>query len=134
MMRHRMSALALFAAVSLTGCAEGANGGKGEVDKLTGGTGVDYFELGWSGGCYYNDGSTTATGTSDYALITDFQVGVDYLQLDGAYSNYYIGASVSGVSGYGVWYEQGAKDELVAVVQSTTTVTISNTINVAYYV
>ena len=120
---------------TLTGCAEGANGGKGEVDKLTGGTGVDYFELGWSGGCYYNDGSTTATGTSDYALITDFQVGVDYLQLDGAYSNYYIGASgVSGVSGYGVWYEQGSKDELVAVVQSSTTVTITNTLQVAYYV
>ena len=75
-----------------------------------------------------------ATGTSDYALISDFQVGVDRLQLDGAVSNYYIGASVSGVKGYGVWFEQGANDELVAVVQSTTTVNITNTLKVALYV
>jgi hypothetical protein len=93
------------------------------------------FELGWSGGCFYNDGSITSTGTTDYALITDFQVGVDSLQLDGAVSNYYIGASgIKGVTGSGLWFEQGAKDELVAVIQSTTTVTVSNTISVAYYV
>jgi len=119
---------------TLTGCADSANGGQGEIDKLTGGTDADLFELGWSGGCYYNDGSITATGTSDYALITDFTVGVDRLQLDGSYSNYYIGASISGVTGYGVWYEQGSKDELIAVIQSTTTITVSNTISVAYYV
>jgi len=106
-----------------------------QSDKLTGATGADLFELGWSGGCYYNDGSIRATGTSDYALITDFTVGVDRLQLDGASSNYYVGASgVSGLTGYGVWYEQGAKDELIAVIQSTTTITVSNTISVAYYV
>ena len=119
---------------TLTGCVDSANGGTGEIDRLTGGADADMFELGWSGGCYYNDGSITSTGTTDYALITDFQVGVDSLQLDGAVSNYYIGAVVSGVNGYGVWFEQGAKDELVAVIQSTTTVTVSNTISVAYYV
>jgi Ca2+-binding RTX toxin-like protein len=119
---------------TLTGCFDGANGGRGEIDRLTGGAEADLFELGWSGGCYYNDGSITSTGTTDYALITDFQVGVDRLQLDGAVSNYYIGASVSGVNGFGVWYEQGAKDELVAVVQSSTTVTVTNTLQVALYV
>ena len=119
---------------TLTGCDDGANGGKGEIDKLTGGADADLFELGWSGGCYYNDGSMKATGTSDYALISDFQVGVDRLQLDGAVSNYYIGASVSGVKGYGVWFEQGANDELVAIVQSTNTVNIANTLKVALYV
>jgi len=120
---------------TLTGCADSANGGTGEIDKLTGGTDADLFELGWSGGCYYNDGSITATGITDYAIITDFTVGVDRLQLDGSYSNYYVGASgASRVTGYGVWYEQGAKDELIAVIQSTTTITVSNTISVAYFV
>ena len=120
---------------TLTGCVDSANGGTGEIDRLTGGADGDIFELGWSGGCFYNDGSVTSTGLTDYALITDFQVGVDRLQLDGAVSSYYIGSSgINGVTGSGLWYEQGAKDELVAVIQSTTTVTVSNTISVAYYV
>lgn len=119
---------------TLTGCFDGANGGRGELDRVTGGTDADWFELGWSGGCFYTDGSTTSTGTSDYVLITDFQVGIDRLILDGAASNYYFGASVSGVNGSGLYLEQGATDELVAVIQSTTTITVQNTIAVAQFV
>ncbi len=119
---------------TLTGCADTANGGRGEKDKLSGGAGADVFALGWEGGVYYNDASLTSTGTSDYALITDFTVGVDSLVLDGAASNYYVGASVAGVTGYGIYLEQGKTDELVAVIQSTTTITVSNTIKVARFV
>ena len=119
---------------TLTGCADGANGGRGELDRLTGGDGSDIYELGWSGGCYYNDGVVGNAGFTDYVLITDFQVGTDCLVLDGAAGNYRIGSSVSGVSGFGLYLEQGATDELVAVIQSTTTVTVSNTISVAQYV
>lgn len=120
---------------SLAGCVYGANGGQGEKDALTGGSGADLFQLGWSGGCFYNDGSTSNAGRGDYALITDFTVGMDRLQLDGVASNYYIGASgVTGVSGQGLWLEQGATDELIAIIQGNVTININNTVNVAYFV
>ncbi len=119
---------------TLTGCSVGANGGRGEVDSLAGGAGADVFELGWSGGCYYNDGNASSVGATDYAVITDFEVGTDRLVLDGAASNYYVGASVSGVKGYGIYLEQGKTDELVAVIQSSTGVTVANTIGVARFV
>lgn len=119
---------------TLTGCADGANGGLGEIDRLSGGAGADIYELGWSGGAYYNDGVIGNAGFSDYVVITDFQVGTDRLVLDGGIGNYRIGASVSGVTGFGLYLEQGATDELVAVIQSTTAVTVSNTIAVAQFV
>ena len=122
---------------TLTGCYDGANGGYREVDTLTGGAGADLFQLGWSGGSFYNDGSTSNAGRGDYALITDFTVGTDRLQLDGAANNYYIGASgVTGVSGQGLWLEQGATDELVAIVSSanSTALTADNLIKTAAFV
>jgi Ca2+-binding RTX toxin-like protein len=120
---------------TLAGCFYGANGGQGEVDTLTGGAGADLFQLGWSGGCFYDDGSSSNTGRSDYALIKDFTVGTDRLQLDGVASNYYIGASgVTGVSGQGLWLEQGTTDELVAIFQGSANVTANNTINTAQFV
>jgi len=120
---------------SLAGCIVGANGGQGEKDVLTGGSGADLFQLGWSGGCFYNEGSASNAGRGDYALITDFTVGTDRLQLDGVASNYFIGASgVTGVSGQGLWLEQGATDELVAIIQCNVTINVNNTINVANFV
>ena len=119
---------------TLTGCDDVANGGRGEVDWLTGGAGADIYELGWANGCFYDDGSSTALGIADYAIVADFQVGIDRLVLDGRASNYYIGASVSGVRGFGVYSERGTTDELVAVIQSTTTVTVQNTIQVSLFV
>jgi hypothetical protein len=68
-------------------------------------------------------------------LITDFTVGTDRLQLDGSASGYYLGASgVNGVSGQGLWFEQGATDELIAIIQGNVNITINNTINFANYV
>jgi hypothetical protein len=93
------------------------------------------FVLGYSAGCLYNDGAAGNAGRGDYALITDFTVGTDRLQLDGTVNNYYIGASgVNGVSGQGLWFEQGATDELIAIIQGNVTININNTVNVANFV
>jgi Ca2+-binding RTX toxin-like protein len=46
-------------------------------DTLVGGSGYDTFVLGDSAGAYYQ-------GSSDYAIITDFQTGIDEIQLYGS--------------------------------------------------
>jgi len=120
---------------TLVGCVDETNGGRGETDQLTGGAGADVFDLASSFGCFYDDGNTTNRGTSDYVLITDFTYGVDKLELTGSASGYYFAAStVSGVAGMGVWAEQGNVDELVAIVQSTTTITTTTSISASYAV
>jgi Ca2+-binding RTX toxin-like protein len=122
---------------TLAGCFFGANGGRGERDTLAGGAGVDVFQLGWASGRFYDDGVAGNAGRTDYVLITDFTVGQDRLQLDGASSNYYLGASgVSGVTGTGLFAEQGATDELIAIIRSanTTALNATNTVNTALFV
>lgn len=54
--------------------------GLNEIDTLTGGSSHDIFVLGDSNRIYSNDG-TNSTGAGDYALITDFHVSEDILQL-----------------------------------------------------
>lgn len=122
---------------TLTGSAYGANGGRGEIDTLAGGTGADVFNLGYANGAFYDDGNTATTGTADYVVISDFTAGSDQLQLDGAASGYYLAASgVSGVTGTGLWAEQGKTDELIAIIRSanSTTLTAANTLNTAVFV
>lgn len=64
------------------------NPGNREIDILIGGEGIDVFILGESGKAYYNDGNDTTSGTSDYALIKDFVIGQDILQLGGSATDY----------------------------------------------
>ena len=60
----------------------GANGSvRNEIDTLTGGSGADWFVLGNSSGTYYNDALSSQFGTTDYALITDFNTTEDRLVL-----------------------------------------------------
>ena len=122
---------------TLAGCFFGAAGGRGEIDSLTGGVGLDVFQLGWSSGRFYDDGIAGNAGRNDYVLITDFTVGQDRLQLDGAAGSYFFGASgLNGVSGIGLYAEQGATDELIAIIRSanTTQLTAANTISTAQFV
>ncbi|HEY5792722.1 MAG TPA: calcium-binding protein [Chthoniobacterales bacterium] len=107
-----------------------------ESDTLTGGLGIDFFMLGDASGRFYDDGKTSSAGTKDYALITDFTVGSDKLQLKGAASDYHLGASpVAGVDGSALFYENGATDELIAIVKSANSkvLTVANTINTAVF-
>jgi len=122
---------------TLAGCFFGANGGRSEIDTLVGGAGVDIFQLGWTSGRFYDDGNAENAGRTDYVLITDFTVGRDKLQLDGAASGYYLAASgVSGVTGTGLYAEQGTTDELIAIIRSanSTALNATNTVNTALFV
>jgi len=122
---------------TLSGCFYGANGGRSEIDAITGGVGNDIFQLGWASGQFYDDGNTGNAGRGDYVLINDFTVGQDKLQLDGSAANYYLGASgVTGVSGIGLYAEQGTTDELIAIIRSanTTALNDANTVKAAIFV
>jgi Ca2+-binding RTX toxin-like protein len=122
---------------TLSGCFYGKNGGLGEIDTLVGGAGADLFQLGWAGGRFYDDGNAKTPGSKDYALITDFTPGQDTLQLDGAAGGYYLADSGLGsVKGIGLFAEQGATDELIAVIRSADArvLTAANTINTAVFV
>jgi hypothetical protein len=77
-------------------------------------------------GRYYDDGNRRSSGTSDYAVITDFNAG-DKLQLDGAAANYVQRAvTLEGVSSMGVYHDSNAngiydsRDELIAVLKGIT--------------
>ncbi len=128
---------------TLSGCAYGKGGGYAEVDTLVGGVGADVYELGWSGGRYYDDGVASSSGRIDYALIVDFAVGQDRLLLDGAAKSYFVGASgVAGVAGTGLFYDSNASgkfdatDELIAIVRSAGggSVTAANVLGTAVWV
>ena len=60
----------------------------GEVDTLTGGSGIDIFVLGDPDRSYYNDEDLSTSGTEDYALITDFDINQDFIVLKGNFSDY----------------------------------------------
>jgi Ca2+-binding RTX toxin-like protein len=119
------------------------NGGRGQVDTLTGGTGVDVFVIGGAAaGRFYDDGAAGA-GRNDYALVTDFTVGQDRIQLKGAASQYFLGATgINGESGSGVYFDTNnnrsldANDELLAILRSgnSTALTAANSINTANFV
>jgi Ca2+-binding RTX toxin-like protein len=113
----------------LTGATPSSTFGRGEIDTLTGGTGSDVFVLGTSGGALYNDAVSTNIGNADYALITDFELGTDRLQLRGTAAGYRLGAhTVSGLTAHqGLFLELGATDELIAIIQGSPIATIDST-------
>lgn len=71
-------------------------------------------------------------------MITDFTPGQDRLELLGAAASYFLASSgLSQVSGIGLWLEQGATDELIAILRSDNpkiTLTAANTIGSALFV
>ena len=120
----------------LTGCANLATGGKGEIDTLTGGVGSDVFNLGSSLGVFYNDAVAGNSGQSDYAFITDFTIGKDILKLKGTPLQYSLGDhTVSGLTSYkGLYYETGATDELIAIIQTSSSTLDASVITGAQFV
>jgi len=102
---------------TLTGADALTGLGRGESDRLTGGPGRDVFVLGTTTGVFYNDGTTSTAGTADYALITDFNLAEDVLQIRGSRSNYQLGSSPAGLPTGVALFLREAVPELIAIVQ-----------------
>ncbi len=111
-----------------------SNPGRGEVDTLAGGGGVNTFVLGDSSRAYYDDGIANNPGYSDYALIQDFNSNQDFIQLKSGV-NYLISpspvaapvgvppSSIGLPQGTGIYIDSdglsglSSNDELIAIVQ-----------------
>lgn len=105
--------------------------GKGQIDTLTGGAGKDVFVLGDSRGVFYNDNLVANSGSSDYALITDFSLIDDKLQLlSGSYLTTVSGGNLS------LYWDRNKngrlnlsgnnQDEMIALINGVTTLSRSN--------
>lgn len=109
--------------------ADGTLPGLGELDTLTGGQGIDRFILAdASKGAYYNDGLANTRGAADFALIKDFDLNEDFIQLAGMDADYVLSSVGSntniyldndGISGF------SAKDELIARVSGVTNLSLT---------
>ena len=88
--------------------------GIGEIDVLKGDKNSDRFILGDINRAYYNDENDITTGTSDYALISDFSSREgDIIQLHGNASNYRL-SNVS--NGTAIYLKTSGQDELIGIV------------------
>lgn len=108
--------------------------GKGQIDTITGGAGKDVFVLGDSRGVFYNDNLNADSGSSDYALITDFSLINDKLQLLSG-SSYFSTVSGGNLSLYWDRNNNGNlnlsgnnQDEMIALISGVTSLS-SNNIN-----
>jgi RHS repeat-associated protein len=111
---------------TLSGVNEnGVTPGRGEIDTLTGGAGIDRFILGSNTRAFYDDGNTTTNGSTDYALITDFNPNEDVIELYGAKSSYSF--VVSGLDTNLYIDKPGTElDELIAVIAGVTGLDINS--------
>jgi lysophospholipase L1-like esterase len=106
---------------------------RNQIDALTGTPGVNTFVLGAWGMSYYDDGLINTQGLTDYAVIKNFEVGLDRVQLFGSPQDYVLGASpVSGISGTGIFIDKdgngglGSNDELIGIVENRTGLNLNN--------
>lgn len=108
----------------LTGVAADSTG-VGEIDRLAGGSGKDQFVLGNSTSVFYDDGLTATPGLNDYAVLLDFNLQRDKIQLHGQATDYGLGALPEEltVSGTGIYYKNSTgtgTPELIGVVTGVT--------------
>ena len=99
----------------------GGSLGVGEIDELTGGSDSDTFVLGDRQTVFY-----AGQNVFDYALITDFEVGQDTIELNSA-ANYVIAATTGNLpQGTGIYLDTdnsgdftAGTDELIAISTQT---------------
>jgi hypothetical protein len=99
--------------------------GRGTIDRLNGGEGTDIFVLGDSRGRFYDDGRGKTAGTTDYAIIEDFDAS-DQIQLFGSRHEYHFSkTNLDGFSGLGIYHDSNgngvldSRDELIGILAGT---------------
>lgn len=104
-----------------------------QIDTMTGGAGQDRFVLGDGTGVFYNDGDATTSGdepdSRGYAIITDFRIGQDTIQLKGSASDYRLNFfNEAGVSKAKLFYTQGqtAPDRIAILENVSTGLSLTN--------
>ena len=111
---------------SLTGSNATANAA--EIDRLMGGADADMFALGNSIAAFYNDGDLASNGMDNYALIEDFDVTEDIIELFGGQEiSYYLEASPMGTpAGMAIYIDDDATvgtsdtDEMIGLIEGST--------------
>ncbi|MBD6620856.1 hypothetical protein FNW02_35205 [Komarekiella sp. 'clone 1'] len=99
--------------------------GVAEIDRLTGGTGSDQFVLGTTISVFYSDSNTNTFGVNDYAIIADFNVLEDTLQLSGSKSSYSLGAVPTGLAIGTALFLNETSPELLAIIQGSSNLSLS---------
>ncbi|MGB3403240.1 MAG: choice-of-anchor Q domain-containing protein [Microcoleaceae cyanobacterium] len=104
-----------------------ANPGQGERDLLRGDDGADSFILGNASAIFYDDdGTTNAAGNTSRALIRDFDIGVDQIQLNGSAEDYLLRTTNSGNTN--IFYRPaGEVRDLIGIVRGVTGLNIYDT-------
>jgi Ca2+-binding RTX toxin-like protein len=101
-----------------------------EQDTLIGGEGTDLFILGDKNQVYYDDRNSARDGSTDYALIEDFNPAQDKIQLKGDRSLYSLSffADGNGKTLANLFYLQpGATAERVGIIKNVSSnLTLSN--------
>ncbi|MBD2600142.1 Calx-beta domain-containing protein [Microcystis viridis] len=103
---------------------QGTNSGIGESDALRGGTENDLFILGDTTRVFYDDGFSTTQGTSDYAIIYDFNPTDDTIQLRGSSSDYLLTVS-SSITNLYINKPGSEPDELIALITDQTALSLT---------
>ncbi|MBH8553733.1 hypothetical protein I8751_15415 [Nostocaceae cyanobacterium CENA357] len=109
----------------LTGADAAVGRGFGEFDRLTGGTGSDRFVLGTTVDVFYSDANTSTSGLSDYALIADFNILEDTIQLFGFKSSYSLGTAPTGLATGTALFLNESTSELIAIIQGSINLSLS---------
>ena len=106
-----------------------SDGGRGEIDTLTGGEGTDLFILGDQYRLYYDDGNVRNSGRGDYARLEDFDPNEDTIYLHGSPNDFTIVRGSSEVSIYrddnNKFWHWFRRDELIAVVEGNTNLNLN---------
>jgi regulation of enolase protein 1 (concanavalin A-like superfamily) len=102
--------------------------GQGEIDVLRGFEGADTFVLGEAGQVYYDDGVDGSAGLDDYALIWDFETGIDTIRLAGAADDYVLAdAPADKPAGTAIYrVAANSEDELVGITNGVTGLSLTS--------
>ncbi len=95
------------------------NPGAGEQDILRGKEGIDLFILGDSRTAFYKN-----NGKVDYGVISDFEVGIDQIQLHGNADNYLLKETLN--SHTRIFEITSGQQELIGVVRNITELNLSD--------